>query len=285
MELTWIGNGKKIGLKTKITIKTDKKHLFIFNIYELWPHRYRSAMITARQFTAALVLSRSDGDFEPSVEVFQQWASYAGVKEPKINQLVKGRKTRVVKTIGNCRGNNSDQKMGELFIQSPEQFECQQLLVQLKSIWFMEPARHLWHICCHCLECRFWASAFFQTKNRRSAGRENQMKPEFLSTLHQATQREIPSNSSQIGKTFQAHQKTFVPCQKFRKCTDCYQKLETVSIKNYEKCRGTKLILHCHIVLKKGQMECERLLDHLKRWCPSKKRVACWKNAQKLEQR
>ena len=63
---------KIIGLKTKITIKTHKKHHFIFNIYELWPHRYRSVMITASQFTAALVLSRSDGDFEPSVEVFQQ---------------------------------------------------------------------------------------------------------------------------------------------------------------------------------------------------------------------
>ena len=117
----------------------------------------------------------------------------------------------------------------------------------------MESARHLWHICYHCVECRFWASAFFQTKkNPRSAGREIQMKPEFLSTLHQATQREIPSTSSQIGRTFQAHQKTFAPCQKFPKCTDCYQKLETVSIKNYEKSRGTKLILHCHIVLKKA---------------------------------
>ena len=116
----------------------------------------------------------------------------------------------------------------------------------------MESARHLWHICRHCLECRFCASAFFQTKNPRSAGREFQMKPEFLSTLHKATQREIPSTSSQKGRTFQGHQKTFVPCQKFRKCTDCYQKLETVSIKNNEKCRGTKLILHCHIVLKKA---------------------------------
>ena len=60
------------GLKTEITIKTDKKHHFMFNIYELWPHRNRSAMIPASQFTAASVLSRSDGDFEPSVEVFQQ---------------------------------------------------------------------------------------------------------------------------------------------------------------------------------------------------------------------
>ena len=116
----------------------------------------------------------------------------------------------------------------------------------------MESARHLWHICYHCVECRFWASAFFQTKNPRSAGREIQMKPEFLSTLHQATQREIPSTSSQIGRTFQAHQKTFAPCQKLRKCTDCYQKLETVSIKNYEKSRRTKLILNCHIVPKKA---------------------------------
>ena len=116
----------------------------------------------------------------------------------------------------------------------------------------MESARHLSHICCHCLESRFCASAFYQTKNPRSAGRDFQMKPEFLRTLHKATQREIPSTSSQKGKTFQAHQKTFVPCQKSRKCTDCYQKLETVSIKNNEKCRGTKLILHCHIVLKKA---------------------------------
>ena len=100
-----------------------------------------------------------------------------------------------------------------MIVQSPEQIECQQLLVQLKSIWFMKSARHLSHICCRCLECRFWASAFFQTKNPRSAGREVQMKPEFLSTLHQATQREIPSTSSQKGRTFQAHQKTFVPCQ------------------------------------------------------------------------
>ena len=116
----------------------------------------------------------------------------------------------------------------------------------------MESARHLWHICYHCVECRFWASAFFQTKNPRISGREIQMKPEFLSTLHQATQREIPSTSSQIGRTFQAHQKTFAPCQKLRKCTDCYQKLETVSIKNYEKSRRTKLILNCHIVPKKA---------------------------------
>ena len=111
------------------------------------------------------------------------------------------------------------------------------------------------------------------------------MKPEFLSTLHKATQREIPSTSSQKGRSFQAHQKTFVPSQKFRKCTDCYQKLETVSIKNYEKCRGTKLILHCHIVVKGRQTECERLLDYLKRWCSSKKRVACWKIAQKREKK
>ena len=128
----------------------------------------------------------------------------------------------------------------------------------------MESARHLWHICCHCLECRFWASEFFQTENPRSAGREFQMKREFLSTLHQATQREKPSTSSQIGRTFQAHQKTFVSCQTFWKCTDCYQKLQTVSIKNYEKCRSTKLILHCHIVLRKapnGEWTTIRLLE------------------------
>ena len=80
-------------------------------------------MITASQFTAALPLSQSDGDFEPSVEVFQQPASYADRKEPKINQLVKGTKTREVKTIDTCRGKNSDQKMGEFIIQSPEQIE------------------------------------------------------------------------------------------------------------------------------------------------------------------
>ena len=112
---------KIIGLKTKITIKTDKKHHFIFNIYELWPHRYRSAMITATQFTAALLLSQTD--LEPSVEVFQQWASYAAGIEPKIHQLVKGWKTRKVKTIDNCRGKSSDRKMGELVIQSPEKIE------------------------------------------------------------------------------------------------------------------------------------------------------------------
>ena len=80
-------------------------------------------MITASQFTAALLLSQSDGDFEPSVEVFQQQASYADRKEPKINQIVKGTKTREVKTIDNCRGKSSDRKMGELIIQSPEQIE------------------------------------------------------------------------------------------------------------------------------------------------------------------
>ena len=80
-------------------------------------------MITASQFTAALLLSQSDGDFEPSVVVFQQWASYAGRKEPKINKLLKGTKTGEVKTIDTCRGKNSDQKMGELVIQSPEKTE------------------------------------------------------------------------------------------------------------------------------------------------------------------
>ena len=79
-------------------------------------------MITASQFTAALPLSQSDGDFEPSVEVFQQPASYAD-KEPEINQLVKGTKTREVKTIDNCRGKSSDRKTGEFIIQSPEQIE------------------------------------------------------------------------------------------------------------------------------------------------------------------
>ena len=59
-------------LKTKITIKTYNKYHFILNLYELGPDRYRSAMITASQFTAALLLSQSDGDFEPSVEVGQQ---------------------------------------------------------------------------------------------------------------------------------------------------------------------------------------------------------------------
>ena len=77
-------------------------------------------MITASQFTAALILSQSDGDFEPSV-VFQQLASYADRKEPEINQLVKGKKTREVKTIDNCRGKSSDRKTGELIIQSPQQ--------------------------------------------------------------------------------------------------------------------------------------------------------------------
>ena len=114
---------KKKRLKTKITIKTDNKYHFILSLYELWHDRYRSAMITASQFTAALPLSQSDGDFEPSVEVFQQPASYADRKEPKINQLVKGTKTREVKTIDTCRGKNSDQKMGEFIIQSPEQIE------------------------------------------------------------------------------------------------------------------------------------------------------------------
>ena len=67
-------------------------------------------MITASQFTAALLLSQSDGDFEPTVEVFQQSASYAGRKEPKINQLVKGTKTREVKTIDTCRGKTVTKK-------------------------------------------------------------------------------------------------------------------------------------------------------------------------------
>ena len=67
-------------------------------------------MITASQFTAALLLSQSDGDFEPSVEVFQQSASYAGRKEPKTNQLVKGTKTREVKTIHTCRGKTVTKK-------------------------------------------------------------------------------------------------------------------------------------------------------------------------------
>ena len=97
-------------LKTKITIKTDNNYHFILCLYELWPDRYRSAMITASQFTAALLLSQSDGDFEPSVEVFQQSASYPGRKEPKINQLVKGTKTREVKTIDTCRGKTVTKK-------------------------------------------------------------------------------------------------------------------------------------------------------------------------------
>ena len=59
-------------LKTKITIKTDNKYHFILCPYELWRDRYGSAMITSSQFTTALLLSQSDGDFEPSVEVFQQ---------------------------------------------------------------------------------------------------------------------------------------------------------------------------------------------------------------------
>ena len=84
-------------------------------------------MITASQFTAALLLSQSDGDFEPPVEVFQQPASYADRKEPEINQLVKGTKTRGVKTIDNCRGKSSDRKTGELIIQSPEQIESKLL--------------------------------------------------------------------------------------------------------------------------------------------------------------
>ena len=85
-------------------------------------------MITATQLTAALLLSQTD--FEPSVEVFQQWASYAGGIEPEINQLVKGTKTREVKTIDNCRGKSSDRKTGELIIQSPEHIESK-LLAQL----------------------------------------------------------------------------------------------------------------------------------------------------------
>ena len=51
----------------------------------------------------------------------------------------------------------------------------------------MESARHLWHICYHCMECRFCASAFFHTKNPRSPEGEFQMKPEFVGTLHQTT--------------------------------------------------------------------------------------------------
>ena len=121
---------KKKRLKTKITIKTDNKYHFILSLYELWHDRYRSTMITASQFTAALLLSQSDGDFETSLEVFQQPASYADRKEPEINQLVKGTKTREVKTIDNCRGKSSDRKTGELIIQSPEHIESK-LLAQL----------------------------------------------------------------------------------------------------------------------------------------------------------
>ena len=61
---------KKNRRKTKTTVKTDNKHHFTLNLYELWADPYRSAMITATRFTAALLLSQTD--FEPSVEVFQQ---------------------------------------------------------------------------------------------------------------------------------------------------------------------------------------------------------------------
>ena len=149
----------------------------------------------------------------------------------------------------------------------------------------MESARHLWHICYYCVECRFWASAFFQTKNPRSSGREFKMKPEFMSTYHQATQREIPSTSSQKGRTLQTHQKTSVPCRKFRKVPIATRKWKLRRSKTTKNAEAPNWFYTVILFWKRRQTECERLLDYLKRWCPSKKRGVCWKIAQKQEER
>ena len=243
---------KKIGLKTKITIKTHKKHLFIFNIYELWPHRHRSAMITASQFTAASLLSQTDGDFEPSVEVFQQWASYASGIEPEINQLVKGRKTRHAKTIDTCRGKTVTKKWGNLLFNRQNSWS-------VNNCWYSYKASDSWnqHAIYDTSAVIVWiAVSELQHSSKQKtlvvpAEKFRWSQSSWAHFIKQHKEKNLPQ-VLRIGRTFQAHQKTFVSCQKFRKCTDCYQKLETVSIKNYEKCRGTKLILHCHIVLKKA---------------------------------
>ena len=129
MELTWIRTGKN-RTENKDHHQNSQKTSFYIQHDEIWPHRHRSATITASQFTTALVLSRSEGDFEPSVEVFQQWASYAGEKEPKINQLVKGRKTRKVKTIENCRGKIVTKKWGNKLFNRQKK-SSQKMLAQL----------------------------------------------------------------------------------------------------------------------------------------------------------
>ena len=185
---------KIIGLNTKTTIKTDKKHHFIFNIYELWPHRNRSAMITASQFTAALVFSRSDGDFEPSGEVFQQWASYAGGIEPKIHQLVKGRKTRKVKTKEICRGKIVTTNRGNIYSIARTDWvsTIAGTIIKHNSLnqhaIFDKSAVILWS-----------AVSVLQHSSEQKTlvvPAEHFRWRQLLSALHQATQTEIPSTSS-----------------------------------------------------------------------------------------
>ena len=97
--------------------------------------------------------------------------------------------------------------MGELVIQSPEKIESKIVGTVIKHLIHGISTPSLTHLLSLCGVSLLSFSILPNKKNPRSAGREIQMKPEFLSTLHQATQREIPSTSSQIGRTFQAHHK------------------------------------------------------------------------------
>ena len=115
----------------------------------------------------------------------------------------------------------------------------------------MESARHLSHICCRCLECRFWASAFFQTKNPRSAGREIQMQPQFVGTLRQTTKINTFHYFTNRPNTSSAPKNVCT----LSKIPEVYRLLsETWNfvVWKLKKHTGIKLILHCHIVLKKA---------------------------------
>ena len=115
----------------------------------------------------------------------------------------------------------------------------------------MESARHLSHICCRCLECRFWASAFFQTKNPRSAGREIHMQPEFVGTLRQTTKINTFHYFTNRPNTSSAPKNVCT----LSKIPEVYRLLsETWNfvVWKLKKHTGTKLILHCHNVLKKA---------------------------------